>query len=147
MVNSWRNSFCGKGNFQKKNIKIATARAGNVIGGGDWAKDRIIPDLIKAVTSNNPLKIRNPNSRRPWHVLEPLSGYLMLAKSLHENREQISLGSAYNFGPNISSNRTVLELVKEINKIWQCSYFEFEDSNDFHESKYLSLCNEKHMLN
>ena len=144
MVNSWRNSFCGKGNFKKENIKIATARAGNVIGGGDWAKDRIIPDFVRAVISNKAIKIRNPNSRRPWqHVLEPLSGYLMLAKTIHEDSKNSDYESAYNFGPNISSNKTVLELVKEINKIWKCDYINNENPNDFHETKYLSLAIEK----
>lgn len=144
LVNSWRKSFCGKATFQKENIKVVTARAGNVIGGGDWAKDRIIPDFIKSVKNNNPIRIRNPNSKRPWqHVLDPLGGYLMLAKNIHEERKNYNYETAYNFGPNISSNKTVLELVKEINKIWKCDYIKNENLDDFHESKNLSLCIEK----
>ena len=143
MINSWRNSFCGTGILQTENLSIATARAGNVIGGGDWAKDRIIPDFVKAVTNKEPILIRNPDSSRPWqHVLEPLRGYLMLAKRIHQDNKT-TYNNAYNFGPNISSNKTVLELVLEMNKIWDCKYIYDKNSYKVHESKNLSLCIEK----
>ena len=77
-INSWRTSFFGNKSHQTANIALATARAGNVIGGGDWSEDRIIPDCIKALQNNEPIKIRNFQSIRPWqHVLESLSGYLL----------------------------------------------------------------------
>tara|TARA_Y100000589_G_scaffold329052_3_gene374638 strand:- start:15 stop:1118 length:1104 start_codon:yes stop_codon:yes gene_type:complete len=146
MVDSWRNSFCGSGIFQTENLRIATARAGNVIGGGDWAKDRIIPDFIKAVMQNKPINIRNPYSRRPWqHVLEPLRGYLMLAKKIHE-QNKTTFDTAYNFGPDFTSNKTVLELVEEINKIWRCDLVYNQNPTELHESKKLSLNIEKSFL-
>ena len=86
-IASWRSSFCGNLHYQKPNLNIATARAGNVIGGGDWAKDRIFPDCMRSISKKKVIKIRNPLSRRPWqHVLEPLSGYLHLAQTLHNSK-------------------------------------------------------------
>ena len=97
----------------KKNIRIAVARAGNVIGGGDWAKDRIVPDCIRSWSKNNAVDIRNPSATRPWqHVLEPLSGYLHLANSL-SNDSNLN-GEAFNFGPQFSNNFSVEELVNEM---------------------------------
>ena len=82
-ISSWRSSFCGNASHQTPYLRIATARAGNVIGGGDWAKDRIIPDAIQALEHGSPVPVRNPGSTRPWqHVLEPLAGYLRLAEVL-----------------------------------------------------------------
>jgi len=100
-----------------ENIRIAVGRAGNVIGGGDWAKDRIIPDCIKAWSLNKTVPLRNPKATRPWqHVLEPLSGYLALAKALSAD---FSLhGEAFNFGPPASQNHSVIELVKEMGMHW-----------------------------
>ena len=78
-IASWRRSFCGNEKYQTNNLRIATARAGNVIGGGDWSKDRIIPDIITSLLDEKIISIRNPQSTRPWqHVLEPLNGYLNL---------------------------------------------------------------------
>ena len=86
-VSSWRNSFCNSP--RNKNIKIATARAGNVIGGGDWASNRLIPDTIRSITNKKDLIIRNPYSTRPWqHVLEPLWGYMLLAKALYQSENE-----------------------------------------------------------
>ena len=96
--------------FQKKtNQKIATVRAGNVIGGGDYSKDRLIPDLLANVKKNKNIIIRNPNSTRPWqHVLEPLSGYLMLAESIYKKNKMVDrVEPNWNFGPNISNCKTV----------------------------------------
>jgi len=93
---------------------IASARAGNVIGGGDWAVDRLIPDVMRAIRNNEEMIIRSPHSTRPWqHVLEPLSGYLMLVKKLLEG--QVEYSAAWNFGPGDQSNRTVLEVVEQLN--------------------------------
>lgn len=100
--------------FKSSNhIRIATARAGNVIGGGDWAADRLIPDLVRAWTADSSLLLRNPGSTRPWqHVLEPLSGYLTLATHL-DNDPQLS-GQAFNFGPDADSVYSVLDVVRRL---------------------------------
>jgi len=111
---SYNNSF-----FQKSlNQKIATVRAGNVIGGGDYSKDRLIPDLLSNVKKNKKIIIRNPNSTRPWqHVLEPLSGYLKLAKNIYKkDKKTCSVEPNWNFGPNISNCKTVKYIADFISK-------------------------------
>ena len=86
-IESWRSSFC-KDKNNKIKLSIASARSGNVIGGGDWAEDRIIPDVIRSIKENKEILVRNPNSTRPWqHVLEPLSGYLVLAEKIYEKNK------------------------------------------------------------
>ena len=111
------------------NTKIASVRAGNVIGGGDWANYRIVPDAIRAWKDKKVLKIRNPNSTRPWqHVLEPLSGYLILGQKLFEN--PALNGEAFNFGPNANQNFTVEELLKEMSKHWLNAEWEKEKNYD-----------------
>lgn len=112
---SYAESFFGK---NKQNIRIASARAGNVIGGGDWAEDRLIPDCVRAWSANLLPAIRNPYATRPWqHVLEPLSGYLCLGQKLSE---EISLhGESFNFGPAVNNNQTVVDLVVEMSKHWK----------------------------
>ena len=104
--------------FQTKpNIRIGVGRAGNVIGGGDWAKDRIVVDCVTAWSKNQPVEIRSPNATRPWqHVLEPLSGYLLLGKHLWE-QEQLN-GEAFNFGPRAEQNRSVKDLIADLSKYW-----------------------------
>jgi len=98
-------------------VRIAAARAGNVIGGGDWAVDRIVPDCVKAWSVNNEVELRNPHSTRPWqHVLEPLSGYLNLALALSQQLELH--GEPFNFGPQAQQNHSVLELVQQMEKYW-----------------------------
>ena len=110
ITNSFRNSFFNKGN-------IATVRAGNVIGGGDWAKDRIVPDCIRALTTNKKIMVRNPSSIRPWQfVLEPISGILWLCSKLYTNPKTYS--EAWNFGPNQMNKITVEKIVQNIIKIW-----------------------------
>jgi len=105
VFSSYLNSFFSK----KSNIGIASVRAGNVIGGGDWALDRIIPDCIRSIMNNKEVEIRNPLSTRPWqHVLEPLYGYMLLAQKLYHNPKEFS--GSWNFGPTISSIKTVKEL-------------------------------------
>lgn len=98
-------------------IRIATARAGNVIGGGDWSRDRIIPDCVRAWSNNQEVMLRNPGSTRPWqHVLEPLGGYLCLAANLYQGPKLH--GESFNFGPHSGQNHSVLELVEEMAKYW-----------------------------
>lgn len=106
IVSSYYRSF-----FAERGIGVATARAGNVIGGGDWSEDRIIPDCIRSISNNKPLKVRFPDSVRPWqHVLEPLAGYLWLAYNLHHNPTRFS--SPYNFGPLNNSCYSVKEVIR-----------------------------------
>jgi len=110
ITNSFRNSFFNKGN-------IATVRAGNVIGGGDWAKDRIVPDCIRALIANKKIMVRNPSSIRPWQfVLEPISGILWLGSKLYTKPEKFS--EAWNLGPNQISNMTVEKVVQNTIRIW-----------------------------
>jgi CDP-glucose 4,6-dehydratase len=123
-------------------IKIGIARAGNVIGGGDWAKDRIVPDCMEAWSCNRIVKIRNPNATRPWqHVLEPLSGYLTLAMTLLKDNK--INGEAYNFGPPAHQNYAVSELIIEMSKHW--SHIRWNDiltiqkNQDFNEAGLLKL--------
>jgi len=145
-ISSWRSSFCNAEYNKKEKLAIASARAGNVIGGGDWAKDRIIPDLIKSFSNNKNILIRNPNSTRPWqHVLDPISGYLILAEKLFKTQKEQgeilenNYATSFNFGPNTDSNKTVLELVKEISKYWEGAWSINESDDGFHEASKLSL--------
>tara|TARA_B100000989_G_scaffold82356_1_gene58885 strand:+ start:12691 stop:13770 length:1080 start_codon:yes stop_codon:yes gene_type:complete len=102
---------------KRNNIRIGVTRAGNVIGGGDWAKDRIVPDCMKAWAKKETVQIRNPESTRPWqHVLEPLGGYLLLGIILAK-KEKIN-GEAFNFGPSKENNFSVIDLLKEMQKYW-----------------------------
>lgn len=110
-ISSWRRSFMNPDDYAKHGKAIASARAGNVIGGGDWAKDRIIPDCIRALEADRPILVRNPGSVRPWqHVLEPLRGYLMLGEALYRAPQQFAEG--WNFGPERNSILTVKEVVE-----------------------------------
>ena len=144
VVSSYRNSF-----FKNNNLPlVATARAGNVIGGGDWAEDRLIPDLVRAVANKQQLTIRSPNATRPWqHVLEPLSGYLLLGKNLLEGKDEFA--SSFNFGPENESNKTVEKVLKEAQKSWQNITWEQTPSPQPHEAGFLHLdCSKaKEMLN
>ena len=135
MVQSQRLSF-----FKDDNIvRIATARAGNVIGGGDGSKNRIMPDIIDALRSGTPVSVRNPNSVRPWqHVLEPLAGYMRLAQFLYEDDSQ-KYQTAYNIGPEASDMKTVAELVEEALLSWPGTWFDASDSVGVHEASLLSL--------
>jgi len=128
-------------------VKLASARAGNVIGGGDWALDRIVPDCIRALETGASIPVRNKIATRPWqHVLEPLSGYLWLGACLADS--QLSsfnsqLTSAFNFGPALASNRTVAELVQEILKHWPGKWEDKSDPKAVHEAKLLNLATDK----
>ena len=113
VINGYYHSFLK----HNKNIKLGIARAGNVIGGGDWAKDRLIVDCVKAWSQGNKVHIRSPYSTRPWqHVLEPLSGYLLLALRL--NQDQNLSGEAFNFGPNSNQNNTIKEVTDTLSSLW-----------------------------
>ena len=148
-VDSWRNSFLRNKN-QKNNVSLSTVRAGNVIGGGDYATNRIVPDCIKALKKQEKILIRNPESTRPWqHVLEPLTGYLMLAQKIYNTNKfsdtsiNCDLQGAFNFGPDIDSNKSVIELVNEIFKTWPGKYDVKSNKNSPHEAKLLYLSSEK----
>jgi len=132
---------------QRKTLGAATTRAGNVIGGGDWAANRIIPDCIRSIQSSTPIKLRNPNATRPWqHVLEPINGYLALGAKLYNNPE-IFKGS-WNFGPSTSQIRTVEEVANSIVQSLGKGVVEVEltDKNQ-HEANLLQLnCDKAHQL-
>ncbi|TAG09862.1 MAG: CDP-glucose 4,6-dehydratase [Verrucomicrobia bacterium] len=128
-------------------VKLASARAGNVIGGGDWALDRIVPDCIRALQIGNTIPVRNKVAIRPWqHVLEPLSGYLLLGASLHYATAAdalLQLCSGFNFGPALTSNRTVEDLVKEILKHLPGHWVDRSDPQAVHEATLLNLATDK----
>jgi CDP-glucose 4,6-dehydratase len=133
----------------KNQVKVAVGRAGNVIGGADWANDRIVPDCMKAWSNEESVDIRNPVSTRPWqHVLEPLSGYLVLGQKLAEN--PALNGEAFNFGPNPNQNYSVARLIEEMQKHWlKVSWKDQSNSESLHEANLLKLCCDKalHKLN
>lgn len=141
---SYRNSFLNLKDYKKTHqILLATARAGNVIGGGDWATERLIPDVIKASLNKEKTKIRNSNSVRPWqHVLEPLSGYLLLGQKLLEEKQEYAC--AWNFGPDIKQCIPVSELLKLLKRNWgQIIWENYDDGSGFHEAKMLKLDSSK----
>ncbi len=124
--------------LNKKNLKIALARAGNVIGGGDWSEGRLVPDCIKSWSKNKKVLLRNPNSTRPWqHVLDVLHGYILLSINLSKNKKLN--GEAFNFGPKIGKNNQVLNVVKEMEKLWSKAKWKINKKNNFFESKLLHL--------
>jgi CDP-glucose 4,6-dehydratase len=133
-------------------VKLASARAGNVIGGGDWALDRIVPDCIRSLRAGSPIPVRNKIATRPWqHVLEPLSGYLWLGACLANSQLSAfssQLASAFNFGPPLTSNRTVAELVQEVLRHWPGQWVDQSDPHAVHEAKLLNLATDKahHLL-
>jgi CDP-glucose 4,6-dehydratase len=139
VVSSYRNSFFNNHDFDKHRKAIATARAGNVIGGGDWAKDRIVPDIIRALQTNQPVVVRNPGAIRPWqHVLEPLSGYLLLGAKLTEDPEIYA--DAWNFGPRDGDVANVENIVKETLQLWGSgSYSVQTKQGEVHEANLLRL--------
>jgi len=118
--------------------RLASARAGNVIGGGDWGEDRLLPDVMRAALADEPVRVRNPNSVRPWqHVLNPLSGYLVLAQELHASAEH---ADAWNFGPPEEDARTVGWIVERIAQLWPGELtWTLDDGSHPHEARYLKL--------
>jgi CDP-glucose 4,6-dehydratase len=138
-VNSYKHSF-----FKKKNIFIGTARAGNVIGGGDFSADRILPDYFRSLFKTKNLILRSPNSTRPWqHVLDPLYGYLLLLMKLYKKK---ITSDSFNFGPNKSSNRSVNDVINLVNKDFNNSVKVIKNNNsskNYYESKILMLNSDK----
>lgn len=137
-IASWRSSFCGPGPHQTPHLAIATARAGNVIGGGDWAEERIVPDSMRALAACQTIPVRNPHATRPWqHVLEPLGGYLLLAERLAT--AGASYATAFNFGPALEANRSVRELVEAALQHWPGDWQDLSDLAAPHEAGRLHL--------
>ena len=140
VTQSYIHSYFNKNDFGKSHdMLVATARAGNVIGGGDWALDRLIPDIIKASNDNRSVEIRSPHSTRPWqHVLEPLSGYLLLGQKLLERNSESA--SEFNFGPNITEDLSVKEVVEFLKTKWsKITYVIKEPKIKLHEARLLKL--------
>jgi CDP-glucose 4,6-dehydratase len=143
IIESYKKSFFPKDKFEQHQKSIASARAGNVIGGGDWAADRLIPDIVRALSVQNPIQIRNPKAVRPWqHVLEPLHGYLTLGAKMKE--DPLFYADAFNFGPNPNDVLTVQEMTEMALRIWGSGEFNFPKlENQPHEAGLLSLDIEK----
>ncbi len=139
IIQTYINSFLSS----KKNISLAVARAGNVIGGGDWSMDRLIPDCVKSWSKNKKVRLRNPNSTRPWqHVLEALSGYLILSLKLSKNKKLN--GEIFNFGPSNLKNYSVLDVVKNMKKDWKkVSWKIVKKTKTHYESNLLKLNSDK----
>lgn len=150
VISSYRNSFFAS----QSPVRLASARAGNVMGGGDWAKDRIIPDCIRALRKGDAIPVRNKTATRPWqHVLEPLSGYLWLGAmlstpSLIAQVPREALSGGFNFGPNLTSNQTVAELVQAILRHIPGEWTDQSDPHARHEAGKLNLAIDKafHLL-
>ena len=137
-IASWRSSFGGPDAHQTSHLAIATARAGNVIGGGDWAEDRIVPDAMRSLAADQSIPVRQPEATRPWqHVLEPLGGYLLLAEKLAAGGG--AYASAFNFGPGLEANRSVRELVEAALAHWPGSWQDLSDPTAPHEAGRLHL--------
>lgn len=138
LTSSYRRSFLTEG----KPFALGTGRAGNVIGGGDWAKDRLIPDCVKAFQQNETVFIRNPLATRPWqHVLEPLAGYLRLGQKLLEEGTKYATG--YNFGPEMNKDVKVCEVAQKVSEVWGCGRVEVGKADGLHEANLLQLNIEK----
>lgn len=134
LCGAWRSSF-----FAESGALIATARAGNVIGGGDWAENRLIPDAVRAFAKGETLEIRSPEAVRPWqHVLEPLAGYMALAKRLYEGDGECA--RAWNFGPSTEDSRSVRAVVTRLTELWGGgASYRVSDGRKLHESRFLRL--------
>ena len=135
-------SYCKTILNNNPNIRIAIARAGNVIGGGDWSVGRIIPDCMRSWSKSKKVDIRNPKSTRPWqHVFDVLNGYIMLAMNLSKNKNLN--GQSFNFGPKIEKKRDVINVVKEMKKIWVKGRYRIKKKDRFKETKLLHLNSRK----
>ncbi len=139
VIDSYRNSFFNINTYETHHKAIAVARAGNVIGGGDWSQDRLIPDIAKAFAAENPVVIRNPNSVRPWqHVLEPVIGYLLLGVNL--TNDPMKFSQAYNFGPHLSDALSVKEMLQLAIESWgKGAYIVEKVEGQPHEAGLLKL--------
>lgn len=139
-INSWRRSFFNPQNYgEKHHVAIASVRAGNVIGGGDWAKDRIVPDCIRAIEIGSPIEIRSPKAIRPWqHVLEPISGYMLLASKMYSEPTKFCEG--WNFGPRTESITPVWDVATMLTNYYgQGELKDVSDPNALHEANLLML--------
>lgn len=136
---AYRNSFFNSSNHSEHQVALATARAGNVIGGGDWAEDRLIPDILRAIQADQPVNIRNPHATRPWqHVLEPLSGYLALAEKLYAQGPVFA--EAFNFGPAEEDAKPVQWIVEQLTRSWgDGAAWNLDGGTHPHEANYLKL--------
>jgi CDP-glucose 4,6-dehydratase len=136
---AYRNSYFHPEKYHEHGVAIATGRAGNVIGGGDWAEDRLIPDTMRAIVSGRPVHIRSPHSIRPWqHVLEPLSGYLLLAQRLYEKGP--AFAEAWNFGPNDEDAKPVDWILDKLTMTWgDGASWHLDKGEHPHEAHYLKL--------
>lgn len=139
VTSAYRNSYFNPDHYADHRVALASARAGNVIGGGDWAVDRLIPDIMRAIVQGKPVHIRNPLAIRPWqHVLEPLSGYLMLAEKLW--KEGAAYGEAWNFGPSDEDTKPVSWIVDRLTKAWgKGASWKLDNGDHPHEAHYLKL--------
>jgi len=139
VTSAYRRSFFNIDDYAKHGVALASVRAGNVIGGGDWAEDRLIPDILRAITQKKPVVIRNPRAIRPWqHVLEPLKGYLLLAEKMWESGPEFSEG--WNFGPNDDDAKSVEWIVNEMTGQWRGgATWKLDDREHSHEANYLKL--------
>jgi CDP-glucose 4,6-dehydratase len=145
VASAYRTSFFNPLQYDKHGVALASARAGNVIGGGDWAVDRLIPDILRAVSKKTPIMIRNPHAIRPWqHVLEPLSGYLLLASNLYQHGT--AFAEAWNFGPLHEDARPVSWIVEKMTDLWGAgASWQLDDAHHPHEAHYLKLdCSKAH---
>ncbi|MEO5350057.1 MAG: CDP-glucose 4,6-dehydratase [Magnetococcus sp. YQC-3] len=139
VTTAYRNAFFHPDLYPQHGVALASARAGNVIGGGDWATDRLIPDCIRALLANQPIIIRNPHAIRPWqHVLEPLSGYLLLAQRLVE--EGTAFGEGWNFGPKDEDAQSVEHIVHRLCALWGGgAHYQQDGQPHPHEASHLKL--------
>ena len=139
IISAYRDSFFPAEKYQHHRVAVASTRAGNVIGGGDWARDRLIPDFMTAIMKDRPAIIRSPSAVRPWmHVLEPLNGYLRLAEQLWAHGPKFA--QAWNFGPNSEDTKTVLWLVEHLTRFWgEGARWKLDSVQHPHESRFLKL--------
>jgi CDP-glucose 4,6-dehydratase len=139
VVSAYRNSFFNPADYSRHGVAVASVRAGNVIGGGDWAEDRLVPDIMRAFMEKRAVRIRNPYSIRPWqHVLEPLRGYLAVAESLCERG--VACGEAWNFGPDQSDAQPVEWIVRELAEAWGAgATWDLDEGVQPHEAQNLKL--------
>lgn len=139
MISSYRNSYFNPQDYAKHGKAVASVRAGNVIGGGDWSADRLIPDCIRFIEAGKDIEIRNPIATRPWeHVLEPLSGYLRVGEKLIE--DPVKYATSFNFGPHISANKTVWEVVSRLVGYYgKGRVIDVSNPADLHENTLLNL--------
>jgi len=139
VTGAYRNSFFNPEKYNEHRVALASARAGNVIGGGDWAEDRLIPDILRAISEGRPVVIRSPHAIRPWqHVLEPLSGYLQLAQKLYEQGTACAEG--WNFGPGDEDAKPVQWIVEQLVQQWgEGVSWTLDEDEHPHEARYLKL--------